>query len=134
MRPELQCKNSWFRELNYLPHYVSIAIAVAVWTIHSTFVVGMVVSGGSFRLPCGLPNHLDCYALVLSALRVFPYIPDLYSPSYMVKRVTHRGLKQEPNILSHRRANSTVKNFLSLQRNFVHMFFGYASSERITFT
>ena len=92
MRPELQCKNSWFRELNYLPHYVSIAITVAVWTIHSTFVVGMVVSEGSFRLPCGLPNHLNCYTLVSNALRAFPHIPDLYSPSYMVKRVTHRGL------------------------------------------
>lgn len=114
MRLELRCKNSWFRELNYLPHYVSIAITVAVWTIHSTFVVGMVVSEGSFRLPCGLPNHLDYYLLVLSALRASPHIPDLYSPSYMVKRVTHRRLKQEPNIFSHRRASSTVKNFLSL--------------------
>ena len=81
MRLEPQYKNSWFRELNYLPHYVSIAISVAVWTIHSTFVVGMVVSEGSLWFPCGLPNHLDCYTLVLSALRVFPHIPDLYSPS-----------------------------------------------------
>lgn len=108
MRLELRYKNSWFRELNYLPHYVSIAISVAVWTIHSTFVVGMVVSVGSFRLPCGLPNHLDCYTLVLSALRVFPHIPDLYSPSYMVKRVAHRWLKKEPNILTHCGACGTV--------------------------